>query len=70
MIRTPFSFHRHGLLAIALGLLAPSASQALTLDDFDTGSATLEVPATPVPPSGALDLLTSAMVPGGHRSLG
>lgn len=71
MTRQPFfAFPRHGLSAIAMSFLACGSGQALTLDDFESGVSELAVPGVPVPPGGAVDLLTPALVPGGTRSLG
>lgn len=50
-------------------LAALPAAQALTIDDFRDGNATLEVPAMPLPASGSLQVDTAAGVPGGWRTL-
>lgn len=50
-------------------LAAPPAAQALIIDDFRDGNATLEVPAMPLPASGSLQVDTAASVPGGLRTL-
>lgn len=50
-------------------LAALPAAQALTIDDFRDGGATLEVPAMPLTASGSLQADTAASVPGGWRRL-
>ena len=64
------NLHYRGLWAIALSLWACGPTQALTLDDFESGASELAVPGVPMAPNGAVDLLTPALVPGGTRSLG
>ncbi len=57
------------LLAALLSVQTPAIAQALTIDDFSDGNATLEVPAMPLPASGSLQIATAASVPGGWRTL-
>jgi len=66
----PMRTHRRRLAcAAALLLGGHAAAQALTIDNFSDGFATLEVPAMPVPAGGYLQVDTAASVPGGERRL-
>jgi hypothetical protein len=57
------------LLSAGALLAALPTAQALSIDDFHDGNATLEVPAMPLPASGSLQVDTAASVPGGTRTL-